>query len=84
MSKADSRLVQRLREAPDTDFLLILRVSGEVGKAVTALQNESVHVRHMLTLISAVSVRASGVQALGLLDEPWLLRMEEDGIVRAI
>lgn len=84
MSKADERLVRRLREAPDADFLLILRVSGEPGDAAGKLQATSVEVRRTLSLIRAVAVRASGRQALRLLDEPWLLRMEEDSAVRAL
>jgi hypothetical protein len=43
-----------------------------------------VEVRRTLSLIRAVAVRASGRQALRLLDEPWLVRMEEDSIVRAM
>jgi hypothetical protein len=84
MSKASETLARRLRDAPDTDFLLILRVSGEAGDAAAALRRESVEVRRTLSLIRAVAVRASGRQALRLLDEPWLVRMEEDGIVRAM
>ena len=84
ISRADERLVQRLQDAPDADFLLILRVSGDVAAAAAELQKESVEVRRMLGLIRAVAVRASGRQALGLLDAPWLIRMEVDSIVRAM
>ena len=84
MSKADERLVRRLKDAPDADFRLILRVSGDLSDAVAKLQQDSVEVRRTLSLIRSLAVRASGRQALRLLDEPWLLRMEEDSIVRAM
>jgi hypothetical protein len=84
MPKTDDKLARRLRDAPDADFLLILRVSGDIGDAVAELQGASVEVRRMLGLIRAVAVRASGRQALSLLDKPWLVRMEEDSIVRAM
>jgi hypothetical protein len=84
MSKADEQLIQRLKQSPADDFYLILRVSGDVAEVAQRLRAAPVEVRHALRLIGAVAVRAQGKEALRLLDEPWLVRMEEDRPVRAL
>lgn len=84
MSKADAHLIQRLQQSPDADFYLILHVSGDVADVAERLRATPVEVRHVLRLIGAVAVRAPGREALRLLDEPWLVRMEEDRPVRAL
>lgn len=84
MPKADAHLIQRLQQSPDGDFHLILRVSGDVADVAERLRATPVEVRHALRLIGAVAVRAQGKEALRLLDEPWLVRMEEDRPVHAL
>ncbi len=84
MPKADERLIRQLEQSPAGEFHLILRVSGDVEDVAEKLRATPIEVRHALRLIGAVAVRAQGKEALRLLDEPWLVRMEEDRPVRAL
>ncbi len=84
VSKADAQLIQRLQQSPTGEFYLILRVSGDAAEVAESLRGTPVEVRRLLRLIGAVAVRAQGRDALRLLDEPWLVRMEEDQPVRAM
>jgi len=82
--KADNALLRRLRAAPESEFLLIVQVSQDVDGAAGRLQSSGLEVRRLLRLISALAVRASGEQTLRLLEEPWVLRVEEDRPVQAL
>lgn len=84
MPKADEGLIRQLKQSPAGEFYLILRVSGDVEDVTEKLRAGPIEVRRLLRLIGAVAVRAQGHEALRLLDEPWLVRMEEDRPVRAL
>lgn len=82
--KADETLVRRLQSAPERDFDLLLRLSADASDAVDRLSQRGVRVRRRFRLIQALAVRASGKEALRLLEEPWVVAVEEDKEVRAL
>ena len=82
--KADEALVRRLQSAPDREFDLLLRLSADAGDAIGRLSKRGVQVRRRFRLIQALAVRASGKEALRLLEEPWVVAVEEDKEVRAL
>lgn len=82
--KANEALVRRLKSLPEREFDLLLRVSPDAEDAAAKVANRGVQVRRRFRLTHALAVRASGQAALRLLQEPWVVRVEEDRDVRAL
>jgi hypothetical protein len=79
----DKALLARFKAQPNAPFALILKVSGDLGAAVTLLEARGITVRRRLALTNSLSFIASGSQALRLSSEPFAVSLEEDRPVRA-
>ncbi len=82
--KADEALVRRLKAFPKRQFDLLLRVSPDARDAAGKVEKRGVEVRRRFRLTHALAVRVSGEEALRLMEEPWIVGVEEDREVRAL
>ncbi len=82
--KADEALVRRLKSFPEREFDLLLRVSPDARDAAAEVGKRGLEVRRRYRLIDALAVRASGKEALRLMEEPWVVSVEEDRDVQAL
>ena len=84
MAKTDAAIRQAWEKNPGESFDLIVRVSGSARARSAALEERGVRVRRRFRLTRAVGIRCSGKTALGLLDVPWITRIEPDRPVKAL
>ena len=84
MPKIDAAIRKAWEKNPGELFDLIVRVSGSVGARSATLEERGVGVRRRFRLTRAIGIRCSGKTALGLLDVPWITRIEPDRPVKAL
>ncbi len=84
MSKCTSELLTRIAREPSEGLYLLLRVAeaGQVQRA--AIERAGFVVRHQTTLVPCFAVSGPGHALNALLNEPWLVRVEEDRPVEAL
>ena len=82
--KLDPELKNRLRDDPEGPIRLIVRVCGNLEARARELGTRGLTVYRRLPLIGALALVAAGGQALALSRERWVVRIEEDGEVRAM
>ncbi len=84
MSKCSRELLTRMAREPSEDLYLLLRVkeAGQVQRA--AIESAGFVIRHQTTLIPCFAVSGPGLALNALLNEPWLVRVEEDRPVEAL
>lgn len=83
-SKCTRELLARIAREPSGHLHLLLRVeeAGQVQHA--AIESAGFVVRHMTTLVPCFAVSGPGISLNALLDEPWLVRVEEDSPIEAL
>jgi hypothetical protein len=84
LPKCSQTLQERIARAPSKTVHLLLRVS-EVGQTQrAAIEQAGFAVRHQTTLVPCFAVSGPGVALQTLLQETWLVSVEEDGLVQTL
>ncbi len=84
MSKCTRELLNRIAREPSENLDLLLRVqeAGQVQRA--AIESAGFVVRHQTTIVPCFAVSGPGLALNALLNEPWLVCVEEDRPVEAL
>ena len=78
MDKIDSALRQKLAADPEQSVALIIRTDGDPTPHLSRFAELGLKVGHQFKLVPGVSVTGLATAALQLLDEKWVLKVEED------
>ena len=78
MEKIDSALHQKLAADPEQSVALIVRTDGDPASHLSRLAELGLQVGHQFRLVPGVSVIGSAGAALLLLEEKWVIKIEED------
>jgi hypothetical protein len=84
MQKIDRTLLEKLNADPLQAVALIVRTDGDPTPRLPRLEELGFQVGHQFRLLPGVSVTGSAVAALSLLDEEWVIKIEEDRPVRTM
>lgn len=84
MAKIAPDLQKKLQLDPDAVVNLILRLTDSPDQHVNALKARGLAVLFTYSLIPAVAVQGKASACLGLIDEPWVLAIEEDKPVHTL
>jgi hypothetical protein len=84
MQKIDSALHGKLAADPQQSVALIVRTDGAPTPYLPRLAELGLQVGHQFRLVPGVSVTGSAAAALLLLEESWVLKVEEDRPVRTM
>ena len=77
-------LERRIAEEPSATVFLLLHVSESGQEQRAAIERAGFAVRHQTTLVPCFAVSGPGLGLKALLTEPWLVRVEEDGVVETM
>ena len=78
MEKIDSALHQKLVADPEQSMALIVRTDGDPAPHLSRLAELGLQVGHQFRLVPGVSVTGSAGATLLLLEEKWVIKIEED------
>jgi hypothetical protein len=78
MKKIERALLSRLKNGPQDNVRLIVRVNGDMSSAATRLADLGATTLHTFNLTRSVSISCSAETALALTKEPWVRGIEED------
>lgn len=84
MAKIDAPLRQKLTQMPQAEVRLIVRVRGDLNACADEAAARGLQVTRKLKLLPALAIRGRAQVCLGLLDEPWVTRIEADRPVKAM
>jgi hypothetical protein len=84
MGKIDKALHQKLAADPEQSVALIVRTDGAPAPHLPRLAEMGLQVGHQFKLVPGVSVSGTAAAALLLLDEKWVLKVEEDQPVKTM
>jgi hypothetical protein len=78
MDKIDGVLHQKLAADPEQSVALIVRTDGDPTPHLSRLAEFGLQVGHQFRLVPGVSVTGSAGAALLLLEQKWVVKIEED------
>jgi hypothetical protein len=78
MDKIEKALHQKLAADPEQLVALIVRTDGDPAPHLPRLAEMGLQVGHQFKLVPGVSVTGSAAAALSLIEEKWVLKVEED------
>jgi len=78
MDKIDSVLRQKLAADPEQPVSLIVRTDGDPSPHLPRLVELGLQVGHQFRLVPGVSVTGFAGAALLLIEEKWVIKIEED------
>jgi hypothetical protein len=78
MDKIDSVLRQKLAADSEQSVALIVRTDGDPSPHLPRLAELGLQVGHQFRLVPGVSVTGSAGAALLLIEEEWVIKIEED------
>jgi len=84
MTKIDRAFHQKLAADPKQSVALIVRTEGDPTPHLSRLAELGLQVGHQFRLIPGVSVTGPAAAALALLDEGWVVKIEEDRPVKTM
>lgn len=84
MPKCSQDLRDRIERSPSETVYLLLRVDEVGEERRTLIERAGFAVRSQTTLVPCFAVSGPGAGLRALLDELWLVRVEEDGHVRTL
>ncbi len=84
MGKIDKELHQKLAADPERSVALIIRTNGDPTPHLPRLAQLGLQVGHQFKLVPGVSVAGRAAAALSLLNETWILSIEEDRPVKTM
>ena len=84
MAKIDPKLEQRLHDMPNRVVDLIVRTDGDPTPHLDWLAANDMEVKQQFRLSPGLAVSGPGREALRLLDQDWVVSIEQDEGVRAM
>ena len=84
MDKIDSVLHQKLAADPEQPVSLIVRTDGDPSPYLPRLAELGLKIGHQFRLVPGVSVTGSAGAALSLIEEKWVVSIEEDRPVKTM
>lgn len=84
VAKIDSRLLERLKKDPQSTVNLIVRTRGQPEDYLSFFSGKGIEVRHQIQLLKALAIHGPAGQCLPLLEEDWVLAIEEDRPLKAL
>jgi hypothetical protein len=78
MDKIDSALRQKLTSDPERSVALIVRTDSDPTPHLSRLAELGLNVGHQFRLVPGVSVTGPAGAAVSLLEEEWVIKIEED------
>lgn len=84
MDKIDSVFHQKLAANPEESVALIVRTDGDPSPHLPRLTELGLKVGHQFRLVPGVSVTGSAGAALSLIEEKWVISIEEDRPVKTM
>ena len=84
MGKIDNGLRRNLAADPERSVALIIRTAGDPTPHLPRLVELGLQVSHQFRLVPGVSVAGRAAAALSLLDEAWIVKIEEDRPVKTM
>ena len=84
MASISPDLESRLQRNPNTLVSLIVRLKGDASAHLADVQARGLTVRRTYSLISAIAIQGTASASLTLMDEPWVLSLEEDRTVHTM
>lgn len=83
-AKIDPTLAAKLATRSSASFDLIVRVAAVNEAAAAALAHLGFEVRRSIHLVPSFAVSGPGSAVAALVEQPWVLAVEEDRPVRAL
>ncbi len=84
MGKMDNALRRSLAADPNRPVALIVRTAGDPTPHLPRLAKLGLKVGNQFKLVPGVSVTGRAREALSLLDEDWIIKLEEDRPVKTM
>ena len=84
MAKMSTELEKRLKSMPNRMVDLIVRTHGDASPHLEWLASEGLQVKQQYKLTPGVAVSCTGADALKLLNQDWVMSVEEDAEVRTM
>ncbi len=84
MGKIDDVLRRNLAADPERSVALIIRTAGDPTPHLPRLAELGLQVGHQFRLVPGVSVAGRAAAALSLLNEGWVVKIEEDRPVKTM
>ena len=78
MDKIESGLYQKLAADPEQSVALIIRTDGDPTPHLPRLAELGLQVGHQFKLAPGVSVTGPAAAALSVIEEKWVVKVEED------
>ncbi len=83
MAKISAKLMKQLRKDPGSSVRLIIRTRGDPDQNIRRLEARGLRVARRLQLVRSLAVRGRASAGLAILDEDWVVAIEEDRPVKA-
>ncbi|MFQ5945769.1 MAG: hypothetical protein ACE5NC_05885 [Anaerolineae bacterium] len=83
MAKISASLMDQLQQDPGSSVRLIIRTRGDPDQNVRRLEERGLRVARRLQLVRSLAVRGKASAGLAILDEDWVVAIEEDRPVKA-
>lgn len=83
MAKIKTDLLAKLHKNPGSSVRLIIRTRGDPDENIRRLQERGLQVARRLQLIRALAVQGKASAGLSLLEEDWVVEIEEDRPVKS-
>jgi hypothetical protein len=84
MATLSEGLKSRLQSDRSAIMRVIIKVKGKPSNCLPALESRGLIVHHAFTLIPALAIEGPASAILSLVDESWVLSIEEDRQVRTM
>ncbi len=84
MAKISAALETQLKLAPDQLVDLIVRTQGDASPHLAWVKSTGITVNRQFRLTPGLAVTCSGVDALKLADQDWVISVELDQPVKAL
>ncbi|MBI2845388.1 MAG: hypothetical protein HYX86_02455 [Chloroflexi bacterium] len=84
LAKIESWLLERLEQDPQAGVNLIVRTRGQPQDHLPFFSQKGIEVRHQIQLLKALAIHGPAGKCLSLLEEDWVLAIEEDRPVKAL
>jgi hypothetical protein len=81
--KTSKELIESWRADPTVEVSVIIHVDGPAGRYVSQVVEHGLAVGRVFELTDTISASGTGSTVLGLLEEPWVNRIELDQEIRA-
>lgn len=84
LKKIPRPLQRKISDSPSETIFLLLHVSKTGPTQLATIEDAGFEVRHQTSLIPCYAVSGPGLALKALVNESWLVRVEEDGTVETM